>query len=371
MEKTQRITPASYLEILVHEAIEQHHYPSDQQDLDFTVTEIEKEKKLLIKSLNDEENLEAYVQARQRQFVRLIDLLSGYCNKHEVYMNIFKSLGELLNYLERHFARYMDENCKVPFPYLLMTQEHMQKEFHEIEKSFLTNKIDFDLSEIVLSPFHELMAVEDNDFLYSYQEIIYLRRLYQELNKEIKTDEELIELLLYYNFNDPDVLIYLTGKIRKQIDEMPSVNTKKDILLMLQRNIHRIPANPGMYFRKLHKPLKQQFLLWLSQELSWLESFENRHYEPGELDIWKDFKVLTSLTVEQLGRFVGLLQEKGIITNENKKQLALFISIFFSTPQRDGISPENVRKSFYNKNEDLSKSLRDILIELINISRKP
>ena len=176
---------------------------------------------------------------------------------------------------------------------------------------------------------------------------------------------------MYYNFNDPDVLIYLTGKIRKQIDEMPSVNTKKDILLRLQRNIHRIPANPGMYFMKLQKPLKQQFLLWLSQELSWLESFENRHYQPGELDKWIDYKVITSLTVEQLGRFIGLLHEKGIIHCENKQELALFISIFFSTPQRDYIAPESIRRAFYNKDADLAKSLRDIFIELVNISRQP
>jgi hypothetical protein len=371
MEKAQRITTASYLEILVHEAITQHHYPSDQQDLDATVIEIENEKTLLITSLNDEENLEVYVKARQRQLVRLIDLMSGYCAKQDVYMNIYNSLGELLNYLERHYACYLDENCKIPFPYLLITQELMMKDINEIENALSANDVDPELYEMLLHPFHKLIAVEDNDFLYSYQEIVYLTKLYQELREEIQTDEELIELLLYYNFNDPDVFVYLTGKIRKQMDEMPSVNTKKDILLMLQRNTHRIPANPGMYFRKLQQPLKKQFLRWLSRELSWLDSFEDRHFEPGEMDVWKDHKVMTGLTVEQLGRFFGLLQEKGIIQTENKQELALFISTFFSTAQRDYIAPDSIRRSFYNKDADLAKSLRDIFIELINISRQP
>jgi hypothetical protein len=358
----------SYLEILVYQALEQQYLPPDQQVFDFIVIEIDNEKERLLKSLNNEKDLEGYVQTRQRQLVRLIDLMSVYCTKNDVYMNIYKSLGELLNLLERDFARYLDEHCKVPFPYLLIMQELIMQDIETVESTLAVNGIDAELFELALRPFYQLLSIEDNDFFYSYHEIVYLQQLYLQLKTFVATDEELQDLLLNNNFNDPEYFRYLTGKIRSQIDEMPTINIKKDAVLVLLRDISQEPANPGLYFKKLHKSLNEQLLSWLSEELSYLKECEISVHQPGELDFWKDYKVLTNLTVAQLGRFIGLLLEEGVILNSNKTELALFFSFFFTSGKHDYIAAGSIRKCFYDKSLPLAESLRTLFRKLITLS---
>jgi len=88
---------------------------------------------------------------------------------------------------------------------------------------------------------------------------------------------------------------------------------------------------------------------------------------PGELDLWKDFKVQTNLSVPQLGRLIGLLLEQGIILNSNKKELALFFSVFFTSVQTDYIAAGNLRISFYDKSISLARSLHVLLKKLMAV----
>lgn len=355
------------LDLIIYAALEQQFLPLDQQNFDALVIEVDQEKERILKALEVTNDVEQYIQTRQRQLVRLIDLMSLHCTKQDVYMYIYKSLRELLNFLERDFACYLDENCKVPFPYLLMTQELVMKEVETIEHGFSATGIDPELSELVLRPFYDLLAIEDHDFLYSYHEIFYLKNLYQQLNRKIETEEELQELLMRYNFNDPEYFMYLTDQIRGELNEMPSVNTKKDMVMLLIRDVDQLPVDPGMCLDKLRKSLKQQLLSWLSKELSYLEKFEANVVAPGELDLWKDFKVQTNLSVPQLGRLIGLLLEQGIILNSNKKELALFFSVFFTSVQTDYIAAGSLRISFYDKSISLARSLHVLLKKLIAV----
>ena len=47
-----------------------------------------------------------------------------------------------------------------------------------------------------------------------------------------------------------------------------------------------------------------------------------------------------------------------------------FFSYFFTSVKQDSISPNSLRNSFYNDNAAVSRSVREILMQLVNRSHK-
>jgi hypothetical protein len=355
----------SHLEILIGAALQQQSLPSADRNIDDIVFQIDHEKERILTTIHDQENIEVYVQNRQHQLVRLIDLMLASCPviaMDSVYKNIYHLLLFMLQYLETYFAAYMDEDCKIPYNYLLKVQFDLSAELRNLELEFDISEADTKLRGLLTAPFYKLISVRNQHYFYSYYDIVYLRRLMAQLLKTPYTSWD--EGLLSFDFNDPDYVNFMIEMIRSEFIDIPDAGHKKHTLLEWQRVIRQVAVIPGMCYKKLHPSVKEQLLCWITEEISG----ENK--ERGVIDPWKDFRIPTTFTVLQLGRFIGMLLEAGIIQSENKKELALFISIFFVTPQRDYISPASIRRSFYNKDVDLSESMRNILSELINISKK-
>lgn len=89
-----------------------------------------------------------------------------------------------------------------------------------------------------------------------------------------------------------------------------------------------------------------------------------------EHEKWRDFKISTRLSVSQLGYIIKLFCDAGFLTNENKTQLLEFFSTFFTSSQQKNISPKSLRKKFYESERGVAESVRDIIITLLNQSKK-
>jgi hypothetical protein len=365
----------SHFETLVHAALQQQVLPMDQQNIDAIVFELTREGQLMLDALGrctDEKEVAYYVKSRQYQLVRLMNLMME--TNDDISKHIFSTLGELLTFLERDFPHYLDEDCPVPNVYLLMIRDTFMKEIEVVSNSMMN--VDQQLRDLVMRPYRVFLLEGGGDVYFSYHEVMYLKTLLQELYElvtEPVLNEDLQLLLLQFDFNDPDYFGYLIEIVQQNLEEGATVKAKKDKIFWFQKYFDQVSVHPGMYLKKLHNPLKVQLQSWLSAELRYLNSYEDLMaggYLPGELDIWKDFKVQTTLSVHQLGRLVGLMLTSGIILNENKTELATFFSVFFTSTQRDVITVNSVRNSFYNKSIELAKSIRDILTKLLNLSRE-
>ncbi|MVT44705.1 hypothetical protein GO495_29195 [Chitinophaga oryziterrae] len=365
----------SRFETLVHAAPQQQFLPIDQQDIDAIIFELIGEKEQILEALDrctDEKAVEHYVRTRQHQLVRLMDFVME--TNDDISKHIFRSLGELLNFLEKDFSRYLDEDCQLPEAYLTIIREVMIDEIELV--SYKIANLDEQLKGIVMKPYEVFLPDEVRDSMFTYHEVYYLQKLVHELY-EMLTGTAIIEdvqlLLLQFDFNDPEYFSYFIDILRQNIDEAISIKDKKEKIFLFKKYFNQITVHPGMYLKKLHKPLKEQLESWLLAELSYLENYEGLltgGYLPGELDIWKEFKVQTTLSVPQLGRLVGLLLTSGIILNKNKKELASFFSAFFTSPKSDIVTMDHVRNSFYDRSIGLANSIRDILAKLINLSRE-
>lgn len=373
----------SNLEILINDALQQQFLDPDQLDIDAVIFEIGYEKKrisAMVLQSGDADNAAYQMGAYQRQLIRLIDLVvtasyKVHYNDHEqaqVCKRIYKSLEEVLYFLEKNYACYLDPDCKIPMSYLFSIQEYFQQEIQMLGNA----DIDPHLKSILLKPFNAFIAAEGNDFLYSYQETLYLKTLlvgFDKLKTDPSIDEfELLDLLLELDFNDPDYFKYLKDKIKEEIEGMTFIKTKIERVLLLQRNVNQIFPNRGIYFKRLRDPLIQQLRAWLEGELRYLEKSREQSdtsHISAELLRWNGYTVNTDLTVSQFGRFWGLLLEQKIILNENKKELADFLAFFFRS-HSNTMAPDNIRNSFYHKSAALKKALENILADLMKRLRK-
>lgn len=375
----------SHLETLINDALQQRFLNPDQLDIDAVVFEISHEKKRIsevVFQLGDADKAAYYIRIYQRQLIRLIDLVvtASYKLQYntddehaELCNRIYKSLEEVLCCLEKNYACYLDSDCKIPMSYLFSIQEHFQQEIQVISSA----DIDLRLKAILLKPFNDFIAAEGNDFFYSYQDTLYLNTLLVRLNKlvidpfidELKLQHLLVEL----DFNDPDYFGYVTNKIKEEIGEMTFTKAKIEQVFLLQRNLNEVFPDRGLYFKRLREPLQQQLQLWLEGQLSYLEksrALSDTSHIPAELLQWKDFKIVTSLSISELGRFWGLQLEQKLLLNENKKELSNFIAFFFRSIHSHTIKPDHVRNSFYRKSVALKEALQDILGQLMNRLRK-
>lgn len=362
----------SRFETLVHAALQQQFLPIDQQDIDAIIFELNGEKQRMLEAIHsytDEKTVEYYVRTRQHQLVRLMDLIME--ANDDISKHIFKSLGELLNFLEKDFSRYLDEDCLLPEIYMQIARETLMDEIELV--SFRMGNLDEQLKSIVMKPYRIFLL---DGAQVSYHEMFYLQKLLHELYEQLTETvsiEDVQLVLLQFDFNDPEYFNYFIEILRQNIDEAISIKDKKEKIFLFRKYFNQITVHPGMYLKKLHKPLKEQLESWLAAELSFLENYEgllSNGYLPAEMEIWKDFKVRTSLSVSQLGRLVGLLLTSGFILNNNKTVLAQFFSVFFTSIESEDPTTRSVRNAFYDKSAGLANSVRDILVKLINLSRE-
>jgi len=119
--------------------------------------------------------------------------------------------------------------------------------------------------------------------------------------------------------------------------------------------------------------LQNQLLDWLAAEIAYHKEREIISLSgpsSSELDRWKDFKVQTRFSVPQMGAILKLLYDAGFYLNQNKTELLDFFSFFFTSVKQDTVSSQSLRSHFYKESAAVSKSIREILGELINVSHK-
>jgi hypothetical protein len=358
------------LDMLVKQVRDQKFKSPQEEDIHSIMIELRSEKDSIIfyaDSCTDQKSMMYYIRSRQRQIVRLMDTL----NDSQVIENeVFKELGQILNFLERDFSDYLDENCKLPVLYVEVAQESLAHGIQFVDNGLKHSGVDPQLIDIVMRPFRDFLAGEGADYICTYQELDYLKTLQEglkELVLENDAEAEIQVLLYQFNFNDPLYFKYLTAEMKKEIEAASDFKSKRDLLFFLLKEIAQMPVFPGMHFKKLYKPLGEQLQKWITAEIRYLTRItplQQRDMVPGELDAWRDFKVKTNLSVAQLGRLLGMLWESGIILNKNKVELTQFFSLFFSSVDAVEIAHATLRLSFSDNDPALTASIRQVLDNL-------
>ncbi|WP_349318409.1 hypothetical protein [Chitinophaga sp. MM2321] len=395
----------SFFERLIRVELKQHAItlgPPDKNLFSSTTAQAIREKDKMLQcfgrdvyGMGNDKQVEWHIQMHQYQLVVLMDQITGLLSPAEIatineltadltwnnfYKIIYANLAELLSFLEREFSRYLNLSYKIPITHWLSARNGFVNEMKIISDGFTAAQIDEQLSSIVLQSFLDFPSAENNDSLITYRQLFYLRRLQKELSALLINNnggpdlaEKLKDLLLYLNFNNVHYLRYCTDSITMEITELPTIREKLDHLIFLQKKINQTNIKPGFIFNKLHPTLQNQLKAWLNEEISYLHRKTHLSapgHSPDELSRWKDFKVITVLSVAQLGYIIKLLLGNGVFLNRNKTELLDFFSQFFTTVKQDNVSSGSLRTNFYKEDANVSKAVRGIFMDLVNYSLK-
>lgn len=336
-----------------------------------------------------------YISMHQHQLVLLMDQMAIYLPEDDLiscevslmettwlnlYKHIYTALKELLLFLESQFTRYLDINCKIPSSYLIVAKNWFSVDWDDLQETFDDVVSDKDLLSIVFQPIANFLNADSTDESISYRRLYFLKELKRKLAELLKIRREdayltdkLKDLLLYLNFNNVQYIDYWTAIVTGEIEELSTIREKLDRLIFLQKKVSQALTKPGFVFNTLDASLQNQLLSWLTDEILYYKEkgqLAGNCHTSDELARWKDFKVLTAFSVPQLGNIIKLLMENGLYLNKNKTEVLDFFSHFFATVKQDTVSAGSLRSNFYKDNAAVSKAVRDILMDLVNVSRK-
>ncbi len=395
----------SYFEKLVRIDLKkesQNHKQPDAKYLSVTVNEALQQKEDLIQNfgrylchLGKKKQADWYVQTHQHQLVQLIDQTIEYLDTDDIlnrsdflpenswqylYRFLYRTLTEILSFIESEFPRYLDIDCKIPDAYLYQAQENFSTTLQILSAKSEEGKVDASLFAVLLQPFEEFLDIGHPGQFVSYTHLHYLTKLSKRIRKILDSNrcglaisEGIEDELHFLNFNSIAYLQFWTDRASKELEQLPTSRDRLNRLIFLQKKISQTRTKPGLSLNKLHGSLQNQLSCWLSAEIIYHKEREIISLSgpsTGELDRWKDFKVQTCFSVPQMGAILKLLFDGGYYLNKNKTELLDFFSYFFASVKQDAVSGQSLRGHFYKESATVSKSVREIFGDLINLSHK-
>lgn len=401
----QQYYPLSFFEKFIHVDLQQASHKRKHPDEQFftqAVDDIVNEKNNILErtgrylyDLRKKKQVGWFIQHCQQHLVILMELVAANMTEEnlldtsistakktwtDLYKIIYLNLAELLAYFERKFGKYLDIDCKVPPSYLLTAQAKFQKDVAILKDGFISSGVDEQLQHVVFMPFLELTKNNHTASPITYQQLHYLtemnKRLFQLLDAcgdKADFTEKLHELLLLINFNNIHYFEYWVSMITVQLKGYPTIREKLEQLMYLQKKISQATLKPAYVFNSMRPPLQNKMQSWLAEEIVYykeISATSGGGHLPDELARWKDFKIQTIFSVPQIGHILKLLLDSGIYVNKNRAEVLDFFSFFFTSVKQDSISPGSLRNNFYNDNAAVSRSVRDILMQLVNQSHK-
>lgn len=178
-----------------------------------------------------------------------------------------------------------------------------------------------------------------NDSYLTFRKLSYLKNFFHQLESvtNLISQDNIKELLIYYNFNSVSYIDYKKLLIKQKLND---TNSAEENIAVLKFELHRIAGwnvKNGVCF-DIDKPsIKKQLLDWIAAEIKQMELAEHRkrdHY----LVLEPDAKIQTSLSVAKLAVLIRLMVADKIIINKMVAPMLRTVSKLFTTLQKDEIS---------------------------------
>lgn len=346
----------------------------------------------LVFDLKGEGKIQRAIRGYQEKIVMLADhitigmknediLRAGELDEQEpswtaVCKSTLRTLLELLYQVEDKFSRYIELEGRIPMAYIVFARHKFDTRLTVLTSALGVAGVSSQLKEFIRLPFLEFLC-EDEGRIITYQRLHYLNALMIELCKIMPVSANMEDIdgciqekLWELNFNHRNFFIYCTTCIKEQVKGFQP-KERLEHLIWLLKEVNQIQHKHGMVYNPLDENLKRQLHLWLTEEINYMKDVGLIPAPlSGSSARWKDFKVETQFSVAQMAYCIKLLCDTGMFTNPNKSELLEFFTEFFSTVKQPRISYGSLRKNFYNDNASAAAGVREILITLLNHSKK-
>jgi hypothetical protein len=317
----------------------------------------------LIKDINPKTSIEIY------QF-------SDHYDKMDCLKITYFYLEKLLRFVEKEYHNYLNVNIQIPYRSVLLKEFEITDKLNYVKSRLLESNINERLLKVAYKPLLKIATINIqekltyNQFNYSSEFIIELNTQLKLFNKEIK-EIDVTNWLFDWNYNTLCFFNYETNTIKRTLDKTESNVQKIDVLYRFLKTYNQRQTRSFMKFEIKLPSIKEQIINWIEEEIEYLHKkirLENNQIQT--INIAEDkIKFLTGFSVAQLSYFFGLLIKVGIIKHGNHRDIFRFIADHFKTNTTDKISPESINSKYYNVEENTKKSVREKIIELLNLTK--
>jgi hypothetical protein len=197
----------------------------------------------------------------------------------------------------------------------------------------------------------------------------YVRKLVASLLKrKFSESAELVDFLIVNDFNLPNFFLFCLELWNEQISEQDGFLEQKEKLLDLKSHLYELSVTSGLkcpwekqkLYNELNKFLSEKYFVVKERLKISLHLANDVHYQA------RGRRIMVNLSVAQLGLFLRLLVEKGVLAKEHIGELFAFFAKHFYTPNTDFISPESLQKKSSVVEHATAQKLKAILISMLN-----
>lgn len=335
-------------------------------------------------SLNNKKKLRTFVDQYYYALVILLDQchinLSKTSQNHPRFQAACEAVTEcvqqLIGHVKDRFGKLFSSQTCLPVSYSEKLKNEIKSRINILGVRF--NNID-DLPDLVWKILH--LHADLQSPILSGRQAFYIKELISKLEKIQPQAHSghlypFLEVLIQLNFNDPLFIKFYTRHVAELVNTGPSPMDKINMILLCKKEFNQVYINPRMRLHEDAPPLNKTISYWFKQELVYLMKSEVVFPAPSHVMAIKQtkqppmFKVLCSLSADQIGVMLRAMDELKIIQAKSLSAVFEHIVPFLATPQRQNISWQSVRSKSYSVEENDRKIIIATLESMISFIRE-
>jgi hypothetical protein len=342
--------------------------------------EVERIKKTLIHEVftfEDERHLERYIQFHQSVLIGLLDKLDRSSQVKSVRQEFFKlvytHVDQILRFIERHFAKYFDQDAKAPDGYLSLASKDAQESMDLLGKSFTDRNADEKIVFLLLHVLQNIVdSVSDRDI--TFRQVMYAKEMRKELFRLLERkptrdlNEELRQIMYYLNYNSVKVITYHAHYISALVDSAETRTEKIEKLSWVLKNISQAQVKPEIRYNQQAPALKDQLMEFITVEMEYQERLQRLNAPASQRpdSPLSGFKLKFEASLAQLAYLIKIFLETKLISNNNLTHILQFLAASAITKRSETISFTSFRTKFYNVELGTKQSVRGMLTSMIH-----
>ncbi|ADR21201.1 hypothetical protein MATR_11710 [Marivirga tractuosa] len=366
-----------------------------QIDLDKELERIQQALMMLVFSDHKDKIIERQIQLYQNKLILLSNEISQLIGHHHVEgqaeiegndltknlsIHTLKCIMRLLTFIEKHFKDYFNQDNTIPAAYFLSFQATLQHKLLKFKEIGANKNLDPNLVSIIKDHIKTYLNSPKDS---TYRQLIYCKTFIDEIYLVVssqvtglKLEKQIINILIYLNFNALDMYQYLAIRIKKQYQSKSNYHEQLLTLKLFKKLINQSQIKPGFAFKQGTQTLKEGLGLWIEEELHYFKErkqlaihFENR-IKINQYHQKNHNKIYSALSVAQLAYLMKLMAKSNIIAPQDTGKLVDFICENFSTETQRDISKKSLRNKIYSPENTTIENVQEIMETLVEKAEK-
>src|SRR5690606_18764633 len=226
-------------------------------------------------------------------------------------------------------------------------------------------EIQQELRDLVISGIQLLIIRKD----LSRSNVEYARLIIEKLTKLSPFSTIEVENLLFqYDFNAPAFFRYCVRRCTAVTLDTPSLHSQLEILIGLEDRINGLPARTTLKWMPEDESIRKQLRTFFKEKKEYIQQridLRREEIRDNELSDELD-RIMVNLPVTQLGLFIRLFMEKGLLPKEDIGKTFSYYARHFRTPKTPFISAESLQKKSSDVEFSTAKKMKGHLIGMVN-----